>query len=176
MKNEQNFTGSELLPEHDHREVIEHVVGKLLLQKGMFLSVAESCTGGLIGARLTEVPGSSEYLKGGVIAYCNELKKSILGVAPELLDQYGAVSKQTAVAMAEGVRQLTSTDLGLAVTGVAGPGGGTPTKPRGLVYIALATSEGTFCQKFQFPGERFEVREGTVNAALDMVRHYLQDR
>ncbi|MDD3654185.1 MAG: competence/damage-inducible protein A [Desulfotomaculaceae bacterium] len=156
-------------------EAVEHAVGKLLLQKGMFLSVAESCTGGLIGARLTDIPGSSAYFKGGVIAYSNELKKSILGVAPELLDQYGAVSKPTAVAMAEGIRKLTASSLGLSVTGIAGPDGGTPAKPRGLVYIALATGEGTFCQEFQFPGERFAVRRGTVSAALNMVRHYLQD-
>lgn len=159
----------------DHGEAMEYVIGKLLLQKGMCLSVAESCTGGLLGARLTDVPGSSEYFKGGVVAYSNELKKSILGVAPELLDQYGAVSNQTAVAMAEGVRKLTAADLSLAVTGVAGPGGGTPAKPRGLVYIALATSTGTSCRKFQFPGERFAVRRGTVNAALNMVGQYLQD-
>ncbi|OPX86696.1 MAG: putative competence-damage inducible protein [Pelotomaculum sp. PtaB.Bin104] len=157
-------------------EAVEQVVARLLLQKGMFISTAESCTGGLIGARLTDLPGSSGYFMGGVIAYSNELKQSILGVAPELLEQHGAVSEETAIAMAEGVRKLTGTSLGLAVTGIAGPDGATTTKPRGLVYIALAAADGTTCRKFQFPGERFAVRRGTVNAALSMVNQYLKVR
>jgi len=154
-------------------EAVEYAVGKLLVKKGMSLSVAESCTGGLIGARLTDVPGSSEYFIGGVIAYSNELKQSLLGVAPEIIKQYGAVSKQTAVAMAEGVRKLAQTSLGLAVTGIAGPGGATPVKPNGLVYISLASAGGTSWREFHFPGGRSAVRQGTVNAALSMVRNYL---
>lgn len=154
-------------------EVLDDVVGKLLLETGLSIAVAESCTGGLIAAGLTDIPGSSGYFKGGVVAYSNEMKNEILGVPDEILDQYGAVSKQTAVAMAEGVRQLAGSDLGLAVTGIAGPGGGTPAKPRGLVYISMAAADGTCCRKYHFPGERPAVRQGTANAALNMVRQYL---
>lgn len=154
-------------------EVLEDVVGKLLLETGLSISVAESCTGGLIAARLTDIPGSSAYLKGGVVAYSNEIKNKVLGVPSDILERYGAVSKQTAVAMAEGVKELTGSNLGLAVTGIAGPGGGSPAKPRGLVYISLAADDGTCCREYRFPGERPAVRQGTANAALNMVRHYL---
>lgn len=154
-------------------EVLEDVVGKLLLETGLSIAVAESCTGGLIAARLTDIPGSSGYLKGGVVAYSNEMKNKILGVPSDTIDRYGAVSKQTAVAMAEGVRVLAGSNLGLAVTGIAGPGGGSPAKPRGLVYISLAADDGTCCREYRFPGERPAVRQGTVNAGLNMVRHYL---
>ncbi|OPY58204.1 MAG: Nicotinamide-nucleotide amidohydrolase PncC [Pelotomaculum sp. PtaU1.Bin035] len=154
-------------------EALEYVVSKYLIRTGLSISVAESCTGGLIAAKLTDVPGSSDYFTGGVVAYSNEIKQALLGVAPEILNQYGAVSKQTADAMAEGVRNLTGTSLGLAVTGIAGPGGGTQDKPRGLVYISLSSADGTSCREFHFPGERPAVRRGTVNAALNMVRRYL---
>lgn len=154
-------------------EVLEDVLGKLLLETGLSIAVAESCTGGLIAARLTDIPGSSGYLKGGVVAYSNEMKNKILGVPSNTIDRYGAVSKQTAVAMAEGVRELAGSNLGLAVTGIAGPGGGSPAKPRGLVYISLAADDGTCCREYRFPGERPAVRQGTVNAGLNMVRHYL---
>lgn len=157
---------------HDE-EVLEDVVGKLLLETGLSIAVAESCTGGLIAARLTDIPGSSGYLKGGVVAYSNEIKNKLLGVSADTLDQYGAVSKQTATAMAEGARELTGSNLGLSVTGIAGPGGGTLTKPRGLVYISLAAADGTCCREYHFPGERPAVRQGAANAALNMVRHYL---
>lgn len=157
-------------------ENVESIVGKQLLDKGMSISVAESCTSGLIAARLTDVPGSSAYFIGGVAAYSNEVKKAILGVAPEVIDLHGAVSKETAVAMAEGVRNLIHTSLGLAVTGIAGPDGDTPTKPIGLVYIALASAGGTSYRKFHFPGNRLAVRMGTVNAALNMVRSFLQEK
>jgi len=154
----------------------EIIVGKQLLAQGMSISVAESCTSGLIAARLTDVPGSSAYFTGGVAAYSNEVKKDILGVAPEIVDSHGAVSKETAMAMAEGVRNLMHTSLGLAVTGIAGPDGGTPTKPIGLVYIALASADGTSYRKFHFPGSRTAVRMGTVNAALSMVRSFLPEK
>ncbi|MCL6558707.1 MAG: competence/damage-inducible protein A, partial [Firmicutes bacterium] len=154
-------------------EVLEEVVGKLLLETGLTIAVAESCTGGMIAARLTDVPGSSGYMKGGVVAYSNDMKKDILGVPAQTLDLYGAISKQTAVAMAEGVRGLAGSNLGLAVTGIAGPGGGTPAKPMGLVYISLVADDSNCCREYRFPGERFAVRQGTANAALNMVRHYL---
>jgi nicotinamide-nucleotide amidase len=157
-------------------EVLEEVVGKLFLESGLSIGLAESCTGGLIAARLTNVPGCSDYVMGGVVSYSNEMKEEVLGVPGRILDRHGAVSKETAVAMADGIRSLAKTDLGLAVTGIAGPGGGTPAKPVGLVYIALAAPDSTCCREYRFPGERPAVRQGTVNAALNMVRHYLLAR
>lgn len=157
-------------------EVLEEVVGELLLESGLRIGLAESCTGGLIAARLTNIPGSSNYFMGGVVSYSNEMKVKVLGVPEGILDRHGAVSKETAAAMAGGIRRLAGTDLGLAVTGIAGPGGGTPAKPAGLVYIALAAPDSACCRQYRFPGERPAVRQGTVNAALNMVRHYLLAR
>lgn len=159
-----------------NEEVLEEVVGKLLLEAGFTVGVAESCTGGLIAARLTGIPGSSAYLKGGVVAYSNSVKQDILGVSSEILRHYGAVSKQTAVIMAEGIRRLVGTDLGLAVTGIAGPEGGSPLKPVGLVYICLAADDGTCCREYRFPGARPAIRQGTANAAMNLLRHYLLAR
>ncbi len=157
-------------------ELLEEVLGILLKESGLSIGVAESCTGGLIAARLTDVPGSSDYFKGGVVAYSNDLKKSLLGVPLSILDRYGAVSEETAIAMAEGARERIKSNLGLAVTGIAGPGGGTPAKPKGLVYISLASDDGTLCREYRFSGERPAVRQSTVNAALSMVRQYLLSR
>ncbi len=153
--------------------VLEELVGKLLLERGLSIGVAESCTGGLIAARLTDIPGSSAYFKGGVVSYSNEMKNQVLGVDMEILNKFGAVSRETAGAMAAGVRESTGADLGLAVTGIAGPGGGTAAKPRGLVYIALAADGVSICREHHFPGIRMAVRQGTVNASLNMVRQYL---
>lgn len=155
--------------------MLEDLVGKLLLENGLTIGVAESCTGGLIAARLTDIPGSSAYFKGGIVPYSNEMKNQILGVNIEILKSCGAVSRETAEAMAVGVRTGTGADLGLAVTGIAGPAGGTAAKPRGLVYIALAAEHITICHEHHFPGMRMAVRQGTVNAALNMVRQYLLD-
>jgi len=157
-------------------EVLENVVGQLLLKEGLSIGVAESCTGGLIAARLTDIPGSSAYFKGGVVSYSNEMKNRVLGVGTDIIERFGAVSKETADAMAEGVRERTGADLGLATTGIAGPGGGTPAKPRGLVYVSLAAADGTFHREYRFPGFRMAVRQGTVNAALNMVRQYLMGK
>ncbi|KUK41705.1 MAG: Putative competence-damage inducible protein [Clostridia bacterium 62_21] len=156
-------------------EKIEATVGTLLQKCGLTLSVAESCTAGLLGGRITNVPGSSAYFLGGVIAYSNELKERILGVPRETLDRCGAVSEETAVAMVRGVCALTGADIGLAVTGVAGPGGGTSEKPVGLVYIALAAEQHLDCRRFVLPGHRGAVREGTVNTALNMLKRYLEN-
>ena len=155
------------------QDVLEEVVGKLLLEKGLTVALAESCTGGLIAERLTSIPGSSRYLLGGIVAYNNVVKEKILGVSGQILEQYGAVSEQTALAMAKGAHEITGADLGLSVTGIAGPDGGSPEKPVGLVYIAL--SDGTFniCKKFNFAGRRESVRLATSNTALNMVKLYL---
>lgn len=157
-------------------EDIARRVGKQLLEQRVTIGLAESCTGGLISARLTDLPGSSGYLIGGVVAYSNEVKKALLSVPGPVIDLHGAVSEETAEAMAKGVRQLLHVDLGLAVTGVAGPDGGTAAKPRGLVYIALATADGVICRKFHFPGSRLAVRMGTSHAALNMVSSFLQKK
>lgn len=154
-------------------DVLEEVVGRLVMQNSLTLALAESCTGGLIAARLTSIPGSSDYFLGSVVAYHNQIKKKVLGVPATTLEAHGAVSRETAVAMAEGVRQLTGADLGLSVTGIAGPGGGTPAKPVGLTYIALAAPDGTCCREFQFLGSRQAVRLGAANAGLNMIRLYL---
>ncbi|MBU2499476.1 MAG: CinA family nicotinamide mononucleotide deamidase-related protein, partial [Proteobacteria bacterium] len=126
---------------------MEEVVGGLLKEAGLSLSVAESCTGGLIGNRLTNVPGSSNYFQGGVVVYSNQSKVDLLGVSAETIERRGAVSEQTAREMAEGVRKKFKTDMGIAVTGIAGPEGGSDHKPVGTVYIALAAREGTFSKR-----------------------------
>lgn len=157
-------------------ELPEEMVGKLLLKQGLSIGTAESCTAGLVAARLTDVPGSSAYFKGGVVSYSNEMKIGLLGVPGAVIEQFGAVSKETAIAMARGIRGKTGADLGLATTGIAGPGGGTPTKPTGLVYVALAAADDTLYREYRFPGFRAGVRQGTVNAALHMVRQYLEQQ
>jgi nicotinamide-nucleotide amidase len=157
-------------------ENLEEVVGQLLADLGATIAVAESCTGGLLSTRLTNVPGSSRYMLGGVVAYDNRLKEQLLGVPREVLEHQGAVSEETAVAMAQGVRRLLGADFGLAVTGIAGPTGGTPEKPVGLVYIALSAPDGTCCREFRFPGQRHAVRQGSTNAALNLVRLFLMGK
>jgi len=151
-------------------EVLEEVVGRLLAESGLTVALAESCTGGLIAERITSVAGSSAYFLGAVVAYHNRIKERVLGVPADTLSRHGAVSRETAVAMAEGARRLTGADFGLGITGIAGPGGGTPAKPVGLVYIALAAEDGTCCREFQFPGRRRAVRQGAANTALNMLR------
>lgn len=151
-------------------EGIEEVVGRLLRERSWRIATAESCTGGLIGHRITEVPGSSDYFERGVVAYSNRAKVELLGVPEELIRRHGAVSHQVAEAMAEGIRDRAGVEVGLGVTGIAGPTGGTPQKPVGLVYIGVATPEGTQAQEFRFLGERSQIKFRTSQAALDMVR------
>src|SRR5436189_5464198 len=145
---------------------MEEVVGWKLTIGGFTLSVAESCTGGLIAQRLTEVPGSSKYFIEGVIAYSNESKTRTLGVEPVLLLEHGAVSAPVAEAMAEGIRKRARTDFGLSVRGIAGPGGGTEEKRGGLVYIALADDVKTEHRKLKLPGDRQLIRWRASQAAL----------
>ena len=152
---------------------MEEVVGALLKQRRIKLSVAESCTGGLIGARITNIAGSSEYFERGAVVYSNVSKSEMLGVPGELIERYGAVSSEVAAAMAQGIRQTAKTDLGLAVTGIAGPGGGTEQKPVGLVYTALASAQGVKTDEHRFLGNREQVRMKASQMALDMVRRYL---
>jgi|Deesub1362A_J573_1020465.scaffolds.fasta_scaffold00080_76 nicotinamide-nucleotide amidase len=154
-------------------EVPEKVVGDLLFRRGLTISVAESCTAGMVAARFTEVPGSSRYFLGGVVVYSNELKTQLVGVPAETLEKYGAVSEQTAEAMARGIRRVTGSDLGLAITGIAGPDGGTPVKPVGLVYVALASDREMQCHRLLLPGVRKAVRIGSVNATFKILKNFL---
>jgi nicotinamide-nucleotide amidase len=154
-------------------ETMEEVIGLRLAVTGFTLAVAESCTGGLIAQRITEVPGSSVYFREGVVAYSNEAKVRLLGVPSDLIAEYGAVSAPVAEAMAEGVRERAETDFGVAVTGIAGPGGGTEDKPVGLVYIALADDAHTEHRKLLLPGDRSLVRWRASQAALDLLRRRL---
>ncbi|MBN2139690.1 MAG: CinA family protein [Desulfovibrionaceae bacterium] len=142
-------------------------LGRALMARNWFLATAESCTGGLLAGALTEVAGSSEWFLGGVVAYANSVKQGLLGVPAEVLAANGAVSEQTVLAMAEGVRRLTGAQLSVSVSGVAGPGGGTPDKPVGLVWMAWAWPGGSRAGRFDFQGPRARIREQAVSAALD---------
>ncbi len=151
----------------------EKRIGELLSQRGWTLAVAESCTGGLLSHRITNVPGSSSYFQGGVVSYSNEAKERILGVPHETLVEHGAVSEETALAMAQGVRQLLGTEIALSVTGIAGPTGGTPEKPVGLVYIGLAADGVELCEKHIWKGDRTENKERSAEAALELLLKHL---
>jgi nicotinamide-nucleotide amidase len=137
------------------------------------LAVAESCTGGLIASRITDVSGSSAYFERGVIAYSNRSKTALLGVPEALILEHGAVSKEVAMAMAEGVRRAAGTAIGLATTGIAGPTGGSPEKPVGLVWVGYADEQGTVAKKFNFGDQRKRVKERASQAALELVRRRL---
>jgi nicotinamide-nucleotide amidase len=154
-------------------ETLEGLVAKLLTEKEWTLAVAESCTGGLVTDRLTDVPGSSVFLERSVITYSNAAKTDLLGVPTAILEKYGAVSEQTARLMAEGVRKLACTDLGLAITGIAGPAGGTDQKPVGTVYIALADGKETLCRHYTFRWDRRRNKVISSQAALLMLKRYL---
>jgi nicotinamide-nucleotide amidase len=152
---------------------MEAVVGSMLTDRRMTIALAESCTGGLVGHRMTNVPGSSNYFKGGIVAYSNEVKQQSLGVRAETLAQHGAVSEETAMEMAAGVRRVLGTDLGLAITGIAGPDGGTPDKPVGTVCFALATATTVYRRRYQLWGTRDWVKLLSSQIALDWVRRHL---
>lgn len=152
---------------------LEAVVGDLLVERGMHIAVAESCTGGLITSRLTDVPGSSRYVDQSVVVYSNDAKTALLGVPVELIAEHGAVSEPVALAMAEGVRLRAHADVGVGVTGIAGPSGGTPEKPIGMVVVAAAIASRSCSRVFRFFGERDRVKFQASQAALDMVRRML---
>lgn len=151
-------------------EPLEAVVGHLLVRQRKTLALAESCTGGLLAHRFTSVPGSSRYLRGGVVAYHNDLKQSLLGVTRDTLAQHGAVSAQTAAAMAVGIRERAGADVGLAVTGIAGPSGGSRRKPVGLVYVGIADGRRVRTQRYQFFGDRRSIKAQAAQMALDGLR------
>jgi len=154
-------------------ETLEAVVGRLLKNKHLTIGVAESLTGGLVMHRISNVSGSSEYFLGGVVAYSNELKMTLLGVKGETLKRYGAVSKETAQEMVVGIKDATGADIGISTTGIAGPTGGTRGKPVGLVYTTVSGESGIRCEKNLFNGDRLMIKEMSAQKALDMVRIYL---
>ena len=157
------------------RERLPDMVGQMLCAKGYTISCAESCTGGLLTSTLTDVPGSSAYVMGSVVSYSNDVKSRILHVAEGTLAAHGAVSPETARAMAEGVRNLMQTDVGVGITGIAGPGGGSPEKPIGLVYIAVSAPGKASVEKNVFSGVRAEIKRAAVNKALAMVQEMIRE-
>jgi nicotinamide-nucleotide amidase len=154
-------------------ESLEEIVGELLRRDKLKLALAESCTGGLIGHRLTNVPGSSDYFMEGAVTYSNQAKASRLGVSDDLLRQYGAVSRETALAMADGIRNAAGVDIGLAVTGIAGPTGEQEGKPVGLAFIAVSGKNSSHCERFQFHQDRVRNKERAAQAALNLLRLWL---
>ena len=155
-------------------ETLEEVVGEWLRFRRDTLAVAESCTGGLLAARITDIPGSSDYFLEGVVPYSNEAKIDLLGVPEHLFASHGAVSAEVAQALAEGIRERSAASFGIGITGIAGPDGGSDEKPVGLVYIGLAEEAGTDTRRYHFPGDRYLIRQLTVNAALDLLRRRIR--
>ncbi|MBZ4646256.1 MAG: competence/damage-inducible protein [Clostridia bacterium] len=154
-------------------ESLEEVTCKLLMEKNLTLATAESCTGGLLAEKITSTPGISKCFHTGVVTYSNESKVNLLGVSQDTLQQYGAVSCQTALEMAKGIRERSKADIGISITGIAGPGGGTPQKPVGLVYVGMATQQKCWYNELRLVGNRERIRNITVMNALDMLRKYL---
>jgi PncC family amidohydrolase len=155
---------------------IEERVGALLADQGLTLVTAESCTGGLLAHRITNVPGSSAYYVGGVVAYADRVKEESLGVRRETLLVYGAVGEETAREMASGARQRMGADVAVSITGIAGPTGGTPEKPVGLVYVALSAPHVEICRRHIWQGDRLANKRQSADAALQLLLDYLQDR
>lgn len=156
--------------------MIETRIGRILRERRMKIAVAESCTGGHISNRITNIQGASDYFDMGFVTYSNDSKELYLFVPEEVLAEKGAVSSEVAKAMAEGLREATHADIGLSVTGIAGPGGGTPGKPVGTVFVGLASKDGTFVNRFLFSGDRISIKEQTSEAALKLVLDYLEGR
>jgi competence/damage-inducible protein CinA-like protein len=156
-----------------HGEFIEEIVARLLTENRATIAVAESCTGGLLAERITSFAGSSAYFLGGVVCYSNELKTNLVDVPPEMIAAKGAVSAEVAAALADGIRKRTGATVGVGITGIAGPNGGTPEKPVGMVHIGIADERSTRERKFQFPGDRERIRNFAALNALDMVRRHL---
>jgi len=158
----------------DNGDELPEIAGALLRGAGLTVAVAESCTGGLLGKKLTDIAGSSDYFLGGVTAYDNRVKTQVLGVSAGLLADKGAVSEEVAAAMAEGVSRLLGADCALSTTGVAGPAGGTEAKPVGLVYVGSVVKGVTLVEQMRLPGQRDQVRERAAYAALDLLRRRLR--
>jgi nicotinamide-nucleotide amidase len=157
----------------DRSPSLEFEIGQRLRGRGLTFAAAESCTGGLLLHRLTNAPGSSDYIVGGFVAYANAAKRSLLAVQQGTLDQFGAVSEQVAAEMARGARAVLGTDLAISITGIAGPTGGTPEKPVGLTYIGLSAPDVSLVRRFVWNGDRVANKEASVQAALQLILDYL---
>lgn len=153
---------------------LEIEIGTLLQERKLKLVLAESCTGGLLGSRITDVPGSSEYFLAGVVTYAYEAKVDMLGVSWETLNTKGAVSRETVLEMARGMRNLMKGDIAVSVSGIAGPGGGTPEKPVGTTWIGLVAADGEWAEIFHFSGDREKNKSDAVDAALHLLLDYLR--
>jgi PncC family amidohydrolase len=153
---------------------LEIQVGRLLQERKWKLVLAESCTGGLLGSRITDVPGSSEYFLGGVVAYAYEAKVELLDVSWDTLNTKGAVSQETVLEMARGIRNIMKADIAVSVSGIAGPGGGTPEKPVGTTWIGLVTAEGEWAKMFQFTGDREQNKISAAEAAMSFLLDCLE--
>ncbi|MCL4528549.1 MAG: CinA family protein [Chloroflexi bacterium] len=152
---------------------LEIKLGDLLKRKGLRLATAESCTGGLIASRITDVPGSSDYFLGGIVAYAYEAKVALLNVSWDTLRTYGAVSRETVLEMARGARKALSAGLAISVSGIAGPGGGLPNKPVGTTWFGLSAEDGEWARIYCFDGDRLQNKSSSADAALQMVLDYL---
>ncbi len=157
-------------------EKLEISLGKILRQRGLKLAVAESCSGGLLADHITDVPGSADYFIGGVVAYAYEAKVALLQVSWDTLRKYGAVSRETAIEMARGVRTALGADIGVSITGIAGPGGGLPGKPVGTTWIGLSAREGDWARKFAWQGDRLANKESSAQAGLQFVQDFLNGK
>lgn len=156
--------------------MLASAVGDLLDRQGLKLAVAESCTGGKLGDMITEVPGSSDYFLGGIVSYSNEAKVGLLDVDTEVLRERGAVSEEIALQMASGVRSRFGADVGVSITGIAGPTGGTAVKPVGLVFIAVSSDESSVVDRNVFSGSRSDVKVQSAEKALEMLKGFLEER
>jgi PncC family amidohydrolase len=161
---------------HNNNVLPERRLGEMLRARRLKMVVAESCTGGLIGSRITDVAGSSEYFLGGVVAYAYEAKVALLDVSWDTLNGYGAVSRETVLEMARGARKRLNGDIALSASGIAGPGGGTPDKPVGTTWIGLVAPDGEWAQEFHFAGNREENKDAAATAALEMLVEYLEGK
>ncbi|HEU0295999.1 MAG TPA: CinA family protein [Anaerolineales bacterium] len=154
----------------------EFLIGNILRGRGLKLVAAESCTGGLVGSRITDVSGSSEYFLGSIVAYAYEVKVSLLGVSWDTLNSYGAVSHETVLEMAHGARERLKGDIAISISGIAGPGGGTPEKPVGTTCVGLVTPDREWAKTFHFSGNREENKSASATAALQMLLDYLDGK
>jgi PncC family amidohydrolase len=158
------------------KQLLEEQIGTLLRARKLTLAVAESCTGGLVGNRITNVPGSSEYFPGGVVAYAYEAKVALLNVSWDSLNTHGAVSKEVVLEMARGARATFRADIAASISGIAGPGGGTESKPVGTVWLALVAPDGEWTRLFHFSGSRTQIKAASAEAALQLVLGYLEGK
>ena len=156
--------------------ILEKKIGIILQERSLTIGIAESCTGGLLAGRITDVPGSSAYFMAGFVTYSNKAKTKFLSVPDEIITRYGVVSEVVAEHMAKGVRNAVKVDIGLSITGIAGPAGGSPEKPVGTVFMALSTKKEAFVRKFLFSGNRRQVRKCAAEEALVMLLDYLEGK